>query len=63
MITAAESHNTSTGPAAPLYRRLEQLERESELLSAGLYMAMPWLDCKQLGWTVTLYTTTEDDRW
>src|SRR5262249_14977844 len=29
MITAAESHNTFTGPPAPLYRRLEQLERES----------------------------------
>src|SRR5262249_41780896 len=63
MITAAESHNTFTGPPAPLYRRLEQLEREPEVLSAGLYMAMPWLDCKELGWTVTLHTATEDDRW
>lgn len=63
MITAAESHNTSTGPAAPMFRRLAQLEREPEVLSAGLYMAMPWLDCKELGWTVTLHTTTEDDRW
>src|SRR4051794_26461444 len=44
MITAAESHNTFTGPPAPLYRRLTQLERESGALSAGLYMAMPWLD-------------------
>lgn len=63
MITAAESHNTFTGPPAPLYRRLKQLERESGVLSAGLYMSMPWLDCKELGWTVTLHTATEDDRW
>jgi microcystin degradation protein MlrC len=63
MITAAESHNTSTGPPAPLYRRLIELEREPEVLSAGLYMAMPWLDCQELGWTVTLHTRTKDDRW
>jgi microcystin degradation protein MlrC len=63
MITAAESHNTFTGPPGPLYRRLAQLERESGALSAGLYMAMPWLDCKELGWTVTLHTGTDDDRW
>src|SRR3954447_18768901 len=63
MITAAESHNTFTGPPTPLYRRLEQLERESGVLSAGLYMAMPWLDCKELGWMVTLHTAADDDRW
>ena len=37
MITAAENHNTFTGPA-PLYRQLEQLEQEDQVLSAGLYM-------------------------
>ena len=63
MITAAESHNTSSGPAAPLYRRLKQLEQEPEVLSAGLFMAMPWLDCPGLGWTVTLHTVVEDDHW
>jgi microcystin degradation protein MlrC len=63
MITAAEKHSTFTGPPTPLYRRLQQLEHESGVLSAGLYMAMPWLDCKELGWTVTLHTTTEDERW
>ena len=63
MITAAEKHGTSVDPPAPLYRRLIELESEPEVLSAGLYMVMPWLDCKELGWTVTLHTTTNDDRW
>jgi microcystin degradation protein MlrC len=63
MITAAESHNTFTGPPAPLYRRLQELERGPEVLSAGLYMVMPWHDCKELGWTVTLHTVSEQDRW
>lgn len=57
MITAAENHNTFTGPPAPLYRRLEALEREPEVLSAGAYMAMPWLDAPELGWAVTLTVT------
>ncbi len=52
IITAAESHNTFTGPPAALYRQLETLEQQPGVLSAGLYMAMPWFDCPQLGWTV-----------
>ena len=54
MITPAESHNTFTGPPAELYRELERLEADTEILTAGLYMAMPWFDCRELGWTITL---------
>ncbi len=61
MITAAESHNTFTGPPASIYRRLEALEREPDVLTAGLYMAMPWFDCPQLGWSVVLSTTGKQD--
>jgi microcystin degradation protein MlrC len=63
MITAAENHNTFTGIPAPLYRRLEELERDADVLSAGLYMAMPWFDVPALGWTVTLTTTGKKTRW
>lgn len=63
MIVAAESHNTFTGPPAPLYRRLEELERDEQVLSAGIYMAMPWFDCPELGWTVTLSTTGDEAKW
>jgi microcystin degradation protein MlrC len=59
MITAAESHNTFTGTPSPLYRRLGELERQRGVLTAGLYMAMPWFDCPELGWTATL-TVTDD---
>lgn len=63
MITAAESHNTFTGLPSGLYTRLKQLEREKDVLTAGLYMAMPWFDCPDLGWTYTLTTTGETDRY
>lgn len=63
MITAAESHNTFVGPPAPLYRRLEELERHPDVLSAGLYMAMPWYDQPQLGWTYTLTTKSGSSEW
>jgi microcystin degradation protein MlrC len=63
MITAAENHNTFTGIPAPLYRRLEALEAEPDVLTAGLYMAMPWFDCPDLGWTVTLTVSKRAARW
>lgn len=63
MMTPAESHNTFTGPPAPLYRKLEALERDPRVLSAGLYMVMPWFDCPELGWTITLHTTEADPHW
>ncbi|QDT48521.1 hypothetical protein Pan258_25630 [Symmachiella dynata] len=61
MIVAAESHNTFTGPPAPLYRQLEALEKEEDILTAGIYMAMPWFDCPHLGWSVVLSTTGRRD--
>ena len=63
MITAAENHNTFTGIPAPLYRCLEELETDAAVLSAGIYMAMPWFDVARLGWTVTLTTTGPGARW
>lgn len=63
MITAAESHNTFTGPPRALYDRLKELEREPGVLTAGLYMAMPWFDCPGLGWTFTLTAAEADERW
>ena len=63
MITAAEIQNTFTGPPADLYRRLQELEQRQDVLSAGLYMAMPWFDCPELGWTLTLTTTNDDPEW
>lgn len=63
MFTAAESQNTFTGPAAPIYRRLEALERDPGVLSAGLYMSMPWLDVPALGWTVMLHSHEPRPEW
>ncbi len=63
MITAAENQNTFSGPPATVYRRLRALEGRADVLSAGLYMAMPWFDCPELGWTLTLSTTQDNSRW
>lgn len=63
MMTPAENHNTFTGPPAPLFRQLEALEKDPRVLSAGLYMVMPWFDCPKLGWTITLHTKGPDSHW
>lgn len=54
MIAPAEANETFTGPPAPLYRQAEALESRNDILSVGVYMAMPWLDVPGLGWAVTL---------
>lgn len=63
MITPAEHHNTFTGLPAPLYRTVERWETEDDVLSAGLYMAMPWCDVPELGWTVSLTVTRRSAKW
>lgn len=63
MLTPAESHNSFTGHPAKLYRQVEALEQDPRVLSAGLYMVMPWLDVPKLGWTLTLHTTQPDAGW
>lgn len=63
MFTAAEYHNTFTGPPAPIYERLKQLETEEGVFAANVAMVMPWLDAPQLGWSVMLTTAQKDSRW
>lgn len=63
MLTAAEYHNTFTGPPAPLYERLKSLESEGVVLAANVAMVMPWFDAPQLGWSVMLSTTNREPRW
>jgi len=63
MLTPAELHNTFTGPPAPVYRQLEALEGDPHILSAGVYMVMPWFDCAELGWTVVLYADEATENW
>ena len=63
MICAAELQNTFTGPPARLYRRLESLEEDPRVLTAGLYMSMPWFDCPHLGWSIVLSTSDDLAVW
>ncbi len=63
MLTAAEYHNTFTGPPAPIYERLKQLEAEADVLAANVAMVMPWFDAPELGWSVMLTTHRRETRW
>src|SRR5438093_965765 len=63
MLTAAEYHNTFTGPPAPIYERLKQLEAEADVLAANVAMVMPWFDTPNLGWSVVLTTNRREPRW
>lgn len=63
MFTPIETHNTFNGPAAELYRVVEEWEKHPEVLSAGLCMCHPWFDVPGLGWTLTVHATGSDGHW
>src|SRR5690606_4712474 len=52
MVVNAKGFATTGGLMGDLYRRLVAVEQEPGVLSAGLYMAQPWLDVPELGWTL-----------
>jgi microcystin degradation protein MlrC len=60
-VVPAENSNTeaATGVAPDLKRRVVELERQSNVLSAGLAPVQPWMDIPQLGSSV-LVTTDHD---
>jgi microcystin degradation protein MlrC len=60
MITAAENHNSLTGLPHDMYETLKVWECEPNVLSGGLYMAMPWFDCPELAWCVTRTVLGDD---
>ncbi len=56
MISIAEVHMTDSPLLAPVFRRLRDLESQSDMMSAAVLMTQPWLDVAELGWS-TLVTT------
>ena len=51
-MLVADARPTNRGLMADLYRRVVAAEARPEVLSAGLYMAQPWFDVPELGWTL-----------
>lgn len=47
-------------PLAPLFRRMRQLERRGQIVSASLCTVHPWNAHPELGWSVVV--VTDDDR-
>ncbi len=46
-------------PMRPIFARMRAMERERNVLSASTFMAHPWLDVPEVGWS-TLVTTDGD---
>ncbi len=52
MVVNTRGFTTDKGVMADIYRRLVEAECEDGVISTGLYMAQPWLDVPDLGWTL-----------
>lgn len=59
MVVNTKGFTTVGGVLDDIYSRVVEAESEDGVLSVGLYMAQPWLDVPELGWT--LYQAYEGD--
>jgi len=59
MIAPQDQFLTSTGPMKSWFDRARGIEHGRGVLSVSLYPMQPWIDVREGGWTVTVYT--EDD--
>lgn len=52
MIVNAKGFTTTGEIMSDIYRRIVAAEKQDDVLSVGLYMAQPWLDVPEHGWTL-----------
>ena len=52
LLTNTDGRTTDRGVLAGLWRELVAAETRAEVLSTAIYMAQPWLDVPELGWTL-----------
>lgn len=56
MITPTRLHNTEKGPLKVLVDYISNIEYKSDLISVSLFAVQPWLDIPDVGWSVIVYT-------
>ena len=54
MITAAEAHDTTSGPLAAHMARAQSHVDGLEILDVSIFASQPWLDTSRTRWTVTV---------
>jgi microcystin degradation protein MlrC len=52
LLTNTDGRTTDRGALASLWKELVAAETRPEVLSTAIYMAQPWLDVPDLGWTL-----------
>lgn len=62
MITPARGHNTKYGPLMELFNLIRKIELKDDVISASLFPVQPWVDLPELGWSVVVYTTSNENK-
>ncbi len=52
MLTSAEGQDTNVAPVAGIIERIKEVAAAPGILDASIFMAQPWLDVPEHGWTV-----------
>ena len=61
MIVPADRHNHTEGPFKKLFSRVAEIEKFPDVLSCSVFAVQPWLDIKELGWSVIVITDNDID--
>ena len=63
LIVPVEDAETDKGVSGKVMRWLDELEKQSGIVSTSFFCAQPWLDIEEAGVALLLYVQNEEDKW
>lgn len=61
MMTSSETHDDRLHPNREIIGRLHRAEEDPRVLAATAFCTQPWLDVKELGWSIVVVTDNEPE--
>jgi microcystin degradation protein MlrC len=61
LVTSSEVHDHRKSPMKEIQHRARELERRPGMLALSISMTQPWLDVRQLGWSVVAVADADRD--
>lgn len=63
LMVPVEDSETGKGISGDVIKKLEEFDKEEDLLSASLFCAQPWLDIDEAGVSLLFYVKGEKEKW
>jgi len=63
LMVPVEDSETGKGTSGDVIKKLEEYDKEEDLLSASLFCAQPWLDIEEAGVSLLFYVKRGKEKW